>query len=290
VRALRQSVFVIPAAAEVARRRSFHDAGLEVETDFVTSSHAQRDDLEAGRAQIAVTAIDNLFAWNAAGADLAVVAQIETTTDLALALRPGLSSIDEREVLRLGVDAPTNGFAIAACSMLAHLGRSPASYELVEVGGVRERFGALADGDIDATLLAPPLDEIGRDRGMGVEMRIGDLGRAYPGLGVVVSRSVLDGRLEEVAAYVRALDDANRWMRGASEGEVRDELAAAGFGPAAVRAALAVLPATLVPSAEGLDVLWDLRERLGMTIADAPRPAELVDLAPLRAAGLLRRS
>ena len=93
---VRQSVFVVPAVVEVARREGlFAAAGLDVSTATVPSSTAQRHDLDAGVADLAITATDNLLAWNADGSDIAVVAQIETTTDLALMLRPGLRSIEE---------------------------------------------------------------------------------------------------------------------------------------------------------------------------------------------------
>jgi ABC-type nitrate/sulfonate/bicarbonate transport system substrate-binding protein len=288
VLSVRQSVFVVPAVAEVARRRGlFAAAGLDVSTATVPSSTAQRHDLDAGLADLAITATDNLLAWNADGSDIAVIAQIETTTDLALMLRPGLGSIEEPDVVRLAVDAPTNGFAIVAYAMMAALGRTPSQYEVVEVGGVRERFDALAGGSVDASLLAPPIDELGRVRGMTAAMRIGKLAPAYPGLGVVARRSWLAAHLDEAAAYVRALDDANRWLRDAPGDEVERELLSAGFGAAAIATSLANVPATLEPSREGLRVLGRLRQQLGMAVPGAPDVADLVDLRALRAAGLV---
>src|SRR3954470_3878318 len=213
VRRVRDAVFVVPAVVEVARRRGFLAAeGVELVTTMTASSAAQRQDLDSGAVDLAVTSTDNLFAWNASGSDIAVVAQIETTTDLALVLRPRLESLDRLDVVRLAVDAPTNGFAIVAYAMMARLGRSPAQFEVVEVGGVRERFEALADGSVDASLLAPPLDEIGRGLGMSVALRVSELTPAYPGLGVVARRSLLDSRLDAVSGYLRVLDEANRWM------------------------------------------------------------------------------
>jgi ABC-type nitrate/sulfonate/bicarbonate transport system substrate-binding protein len=288
VLSVRQSVFVVPAVVEVARRRGlFAAAGLDVSTATVPSSTAQRHDLDAGVADLAITATDNLLAWNAAGSDIAVVAQIETTTNLALMLRPGLGSIEEPDVVRLAVDAPTNGFAIVAYAMMAALGRTPSQYEVVEVGGVRERFDALVRGEVDASLLAPPLDEIGRERGMTAAMRIGQLTPLYPGLGVVARRSWLDSHLDAVAAYLRALDDANRWLGEAPRDEVDEELRSAGFGAAGIASSLSNVPVTLEPSREGLRALGQLRQELDMTVPGAPGAPELVDLRALRTAGLV---
>ena len=56
---VRQSVFVVPAVAEVARRRGlFAAAELDVSTATVPSSTAQRHDLDAGVADLAITATE----------------------------------------------------------------------------------------------------------------------------------------------------------------------------------------------------------------------------------------
>ncbi|KLL95282.1 hypothetical protein NJ76_28155 [Rhodococcus sp. IITR03] len=149
----------------------FADVGVEVETATVASSIEQRHDLDSGRTDVGITATDNLLTWNSTGSTIEVIAQLESTTDLALTLRPELPPFDEMNTIRLAVDAPTNGFAIVAYSMMARLGCPPDRYEVVEIGGVRERFAALVAGRADVTLLAPPLDEAGVEQGMTVAMR-----------------------------------------------------------------------------------------------------------------------
>ena len=89
-----------------------------------------------------------------------------------------------------------------------------------------------------------------------------------------------------MAAYLAALDDALGWMRGADPASVAAELAAAGFGPAAVRSVFATIPRTLAPASDAFAALARLRQETGMAIAGAPAPADLIDLRPLRIAGL----
>jgi ABC-type nitrate/sulfonate/bicarbonate transport system substrate-binding protein len=288
VRTVRQAVFVEPAVVVVARHRGLFEAeGVEVLTTTIPSSHAQWQELADGRADVAITATDNLFAWNAAGSDLAVIAQIETTTHLALVLRPGLASLRDVDVVRLAVDAPTNGFAIVAYAMMARLGLSRGRFEVIEVGGVSERFDALKEGAVDATLLAPPLDEMGQDLGMIVAMRVQELAPDYPGLGVVASRSRLTSTIDAIAAYLRALDAANTWMRESSQETVAQQLADAGFGRSGLAAVLGSVPSTLQPAQKGLELLATLRTEQGLAVADAPPAPDLVDLRPLAATGLV---
>src|SRR3954447_14067199 len=85
VRTLVEAVFVAPAASVIAERREFFSAhGVSVSRTFVPSSNVQLDDLLEGRADVAITATDNLFVWNQSGADLALIGQVESTTDLVL--------------------------------------------------------------------------------------------------------------------------------------------------------------------------------------------------------------
>jgi len=281
---VRQSVFIVPAIVEIARRRGFlMAADLDLTNSAIASSQAQWDKLATGRADIAITSADNLFAWNAAGSDIAVIAQIESTTQLVLMTGPHVASLRDLDVVRLAVDAPGNGFAVVAYAMMARLA---CDYKVVPVGGVRERFAALQNGAVDATLLAPPLDECGEELGMSAVMRITDLAPSYPGLAVVASRARLDAALAAVAAYLSSLNAANTWMRSVGGDEVSRELADMGFGSSAATAVLNSLPSTLLPSITGLELLQQMRAECGMTIEGAPEAADLLDLRPLAAAGL----
>jgi ABC-type nitrate/sulfonate/bicarbonate transport system substrate-binding protein len=289
-----ESVFLPSALTHVARNRGFFEkAGVEVVSRTIPSSTAQRAELAEGVADVAVTATDNLFAWNTAAAgasdalDAAVFAQIDRTADMFLAVRPGRESLLDGGPVRLAVDAPTNGFAIAAYAMLEHLGLPRDGYEVVVVGGVVARFEELMAGRVDVTLLGPPLDEVGARRGMTVVARIADIAQDYPGMGIVADRSRLAEIPDAVSAYLTGLEQARSWLGTADEQAVRDELATATLGLAAVPSILASLPDSREPSASGLDVLVGLRVDLDLLIPGAPEPRQLLELGPLRRAGLL---
>ena len=80
-------------------------------------------------------------------------------------------------------DASTNGFAVVAYAMMERLGPGNAEYEVIEVGGVMERFEAIRQGTADATIVSAPLDELGQQSGMTAMLRVRDLAPTYPGLG-----------------------------------------------------------------------------------------------------------
>lgn len=273
-----QSLFVVPAIAAVARNLGFfQEAGIEVVDVMTPSSTAQHADLDAGRVDVAITATDNLFAWNAGKtSDIVQIAQLEKTTDQVLMLRPGLPSLAAAATIRLAVDAPGNGFAILAYAMLRRLGYEPESYQVAAVGGVRARYQTLSDGQCDLTLLAPPLDEAGAAHGMTPLMRAADLAPGYPGLGVVARRAALSGGDGPVHAYLRALERARRWIRSESPETVAAQLGPAGHGPRAVASAIELNPPSLKATSPGLEVLAALRSSMDMLIPGAPSPESLV--------------
>jgi ABC-type nitrate/sulfonate/bicarbonate transport system substrate-binding protein len=252
---IRQSVFVVPEIVDIARRQGFFDqADLVVDDVMTPSSTAQVEDFQAGRIDVAITSIDNLLAWNTrvsarTAAGIVQIARIETTTDLALVTRPGLPRLTGAERLRLAVDAPSNGFAVVAYAMLARLGVAPADYEAVPLGGVRDRFEALLQGAADVTLVAPPLDALGVDRGMTVLSRVADLEPRYPGLGIVARRDRL-AEDDALVRYLRALEQA--------------------------RPLMAAPPPDLRPPSDGFPVLTELRATVSMTVPGQPDVADLV--------------
>ena len=90
-----------------------------------------------------VTAIDNLFEWTRAGADVRLVAQVEQTTQLGIHAGGDVESLADLAGCRFAVDAPDNGFALIAKRLLLDAG---VEVDYVVVGGVRERLDALLGG------------------------------------------------------------------------------------------------------------------------------------------------
>lgn len=270
---LRQSQFVPPVPLIVARDRGLLD-GIDIETRRTTGSAQQLTELRAGDIDIAITAIDNLYAWTAAGADLRLVAQIEATTPLGLYAGPATDGLTDLGGSRFAVDASDNGFSLVARYLLE---REGVTVDYVEVGGVKERLDALLAGDVAATLLGPPFDAVAQDAGASLLTTVAEILPAFPGQGLV-TRSELVGS-DELAAYLHALrsalNAANRMMDAAGEALLQR----AGFGAAAA-AAWASRPRTLEVDPDGLALLAEIRSQLGL-MPTGVRLEDLHDPAPL---------
>ena len=144
----------VPAAVQaLAADLGYLDEGVE----FVRtrSSTEQRERVMSDDCDVALTAIDNLIAWDADGDDLRLVAQVERTTVLDLIAAPEIHSIAQLRGQALAVDAPDNGFAIVLRKVLADQGLSDGDYRLSSEGGIAQRFAALVEGRAAAGLLGP---------------------------------------------------------------------------------------------------------------------------------------
>ena len=196
---LRQSHFVPPVSYLLAEDLGFL-RGSDVVLTRTTSSAEQLRALLAGEQDMVVTAIDNLFEWVLAGADLRLVAQMEATTPLGIHARRGLETIADLAGCRFAVDAPNNGFALIARRLLRDAG---VEVDYRVVGGVRERLDAMLDGEVDATLLGAPFDKLAEKAGFARIVDINAWLPELPGQGLVVRADVVGS--VELERYLRAL-------------------------------------------------------------------------------------
>jgi ABC-type nitrate/sulfonate/bicarbonate transport system substrate-binding protein len=270
---LRQSHFVPPVSYLLAEELGFL-RGVEVLPARTTSSGEQLSALLAGEQDMVVTAIDNLFEWTRAGADLRLVAQVEATTPLGIHAGGDVESIADLAGCRFAVDAPDNGFALIAKRMLRDAG---VDVDYVVVGGVRERLDALLDGQVDATLLGPPFDKLAEQAGMRRVVDVNAVLPELPGQGLVVRAGLLAST--ELEHYLRALVRGVAAGASMADAEGIELLERYGY-QAAAAAAWGTRARTLAVDQRGLGLLTEIRRSLGLLPPDIGLE-ELCDGEPL---------
>src|SRR3954466_15726077 len=214
---LRLIEFVPPAVQVLAHRLGYLEAqSVALQTSRTRSAPEQRDRLLAGEFDAGLTAIDNLIAWNAVGADFVLVAQLERTTVLDLVARAGIASFDDLRGARFAVDSPVTGFSTVLRALLAKHGIDIADDQLVAAGAIGERLEAIRDGQADAALLGPPWSQEAVGEGMvrlaGVEAEFPD----FPGICLTVRAGELERLRPALSAYLRACSKAAAWARDAT--------------------------------------------------------------------------
>lgn len=261
--AVRVMWFAPPALAVAAQ--GLGEPGADaIDAARTRGSDEQFDTLIGGGCDAVVTAMDNIFAWNRrpGPGDFCIVAQIERTTPLVLMGRPDLRHPADLRGAGLLVDAPGNGFVIALRALLQAEGLGSNDYRLLEVGGVKERLDALLAGQGDATLLGPPFDAVATAAGQAVIARIQDRYPAFPGQGLVVSRSALPRFRTQLLKWLVALDQTCRKAAVDPDAVKAALQRAAGVDSAGAAAMFGLLPAALQPSRPGFELLLSMRREL----------------------------
>jgi ABC-type nitrate/sulfonate/bicarbonate transport system substrate-binding protein len=275
---LRINEFVASGVEALAQALGCFDAeGLELKIERTRSATEQRARVMANGCDAALTAIDNLIAWDAEGDDLRLIAQVERTTVLDLITDPAVGSIEELRGSTLAVDAVESGFAIVLRQILAWHGIEDGAYRLEAEGGIKERFAALTEGRASAGLLGPPWSYQALDAGLhrltSVEAEL----PAFPGIGLVVRAARLAELETPLKLYIKALESAARWAAEAERDEAIRLLVEAGFDERGATDLLDVCPSTLVPSLPGVELLFTMRRELGLLPDGAPRPEDLLE-------------
>lgn len=263
---LRVTWFVPPAIAVAASWKE--PPGFHFESSRTQSSDEQYQLLCDGVVDAAVTSIDNVLHWNQRQGpeDFVVVAQMETTTPLHLIGSSTLSAPADLVGANILVDAPQNGFVIALRALLQQAGLGTGDYRLTPVGGVRERFSALIEGQGDATLLGPPFDTMAVKRGLKHIATIQEVFAGFPGQGLVVRRSVSHGN-EALKTWIRMLQASLATVPGDTE-KLKMALDSLDLPSEAVTALVNTFPSTLIPSRDGIELLIGQRALLGLSGAN----------------------
>ena len=282
---LRVMWFVPPTIAVLAEHWGLTPAG-RVQASRNQSSDEQFERFQAGTIDAAVTAMDNIMDWNrrVGPQDFRIVAQIERTTPLSLIALAGHGELRHLRNARILVDAPDNGFVVALRHLLAEAGLEHGSYRLVSSGGVKERFDALVSGHGEATLLGPPFDAMGMQAGLVRLARVQDRHPEFPGQGLVVRAAAIERLRPALASWLAGLTAACASKRSDENGAL-GIITAAGFPATAVQAMLDMVPDSLMPARDGVELLIRQRREVGLEGGDTSYES-LVDTSLLPQAAL----
>jgi ABC-type nitrate/sulfonate/bicarbonate transport system substrate-binding protein len=218
------SVAVFPGGANwpiwVAAERGFFAAnGLTVTVAPTPNSVAQMTGLIEGKFDIAMTAADNLVAYDEGQGE----AQVAGTPDLVavmggdsgllnLVTIPDIAGYEGLKGRELSVDAKTTGYAFVLMKMLEMAGLREGDYRLVRAGGVLQRFEALQKREHAGTLLVSPFELALEPKGFHRLGRARDTLGHYQGVVGGVRRGWAVTHTAELVAYIRGYLAALDWL------------------------------------------------------------------------------
>jgi len=193
------------------RQGYFPSNGVRVNLTLTPSSTFQMQGLAEGRFDIAMTAFDNVVAYQEGQGE----AKIPNNPDLFAFMASdngflsvmggkGVRAFSDLKDKKLSVDALTTGFAFVLRELLAKndIGESDVTFE--RAGGLVERFPKLLDGTHAATVVLTPFDLLAQAKGHVQLARADQHLGAYLGLVGAARRSWAKQNEHALVGFIRA--------------------------------------------------------------------------------------
>jgi ABC-type nitrate/sulfonate/bicarbonate transport system substrate-binding protein len=210
------SVVVFPGGFNLpmwaAERQGFFEAnGVRVNLTLTPSSTFQMQGLAEGRFDIAMTAFDNVVAYQEGQGEAKIPADPDLfafmgsdSAFLSVMGGKGVRSFDDVKGRKLSVDALTTGFAFVLRELLAKNGIGEADVIFERAGGMVERFQELMKGTHAATVVLTPFDLLAQARGHVQLARAGENLGAYLGVVGAARRSWAKQNAQALTGFIRA--------------------------------------------------------------------------------------
>ena len=201
-------------------RGFFAREGLAVRFTASRDSSSELAELAAGEVDVALTAMDNVAACREGEGEGACAKPVAVVAILAvnrgarfnLIAAPGVDSVAALKGKALAVDSAASGYVFVLREMLAAAGLGRDDYRLVRAGGSRERWRALHDGRVDATLLNAPYDAEAEGEGFRRIANSADVAPRYQGSVAAVRIEWARDHASALRAFARAWIAAADWL------------------------------------------------------------------------------
>jgi ABC-type nitrate/sulfonate/bicarbonate transport system substrate-binding protein len=206
--------------AWVAQRQGFFEKhGVGVNITYTPDSVYLMSNLIDGKFDIAMTAIDNLIAYQEGQGEAAtskapdLVAFMGMDSGfLDLVAAPEIKRVADLRGKPIAVDALTTGFAFVLREMVARAGMTDSDVKYVRVGGSPTRLRTLLEGNEAATLLPIPFSWQAAERGYTILGSGTDLLGHYQGRTAFAQRAWIKENEAAVLGFMRAYRDAMEWI------------------------------------------------------------------------------
>ena len=176
-------------------------------------------DLYAGNFDLALTAADNMIAYNEGQGetdlggtpDFVVLFGVDPGM-LQIMAAPQIKSLADLKGKTIAVDAMTSGFAFVLFDALNKQGIAVTDAKWDKVGGGAQRLQALLEGKQDATLLNAPLDIAAEAKGFVNLQDASQALGAYQGISGATRRGAAAAKRTEIVAFIRAFKESMDWL------------------------------------------------------------------------------
>jgi ABC-type nitrate/sulfonate/bicarbonate transport system substrate-binding protein len=197
----------------------FARRSVAVDLDFTPGSAELARNLAAGRYDVALTAIDNIVAYDEGEGEVALPERPDFVAFMGvddgllnLMAKPEIASVAALRGRTLSVDAMTTGYAFVLREIVARAGLAEGEVRFERAGGGAQRLAALKAGKQDATLLNTPLDLLAETAGFRRLAVARQVIGPYQGIVGAARRAWAKDHAGLVIAFMRGYRDGIVWL------------------------------------------------------------------------------
>ena len=233
------------------RQGFFEQNGVRLVITATPNSTFQMQGLAEGRFDIAMTAFDNVVAYQEGQGEAKIPANPDMFAFmgsdngfLSVLGGKGVKSFADLKGKKLSVDALTTGFAFVLRELLAKNGIAETEVSFVRAGGVVQRYQELIKGTHAATVVLTPFDLLGAAQGHVQLARADEHLGAYLGVVGAARRSWARENEQALVGFIRAYRSGVAFLYDPANREIAEALLVANaraMTPALARQSLAVL-------------------------------------------------
>ena len=185
----------------------FRKYGLSLEPVLFRGGSESTSALSAGEIQFDVVSPQPHIAANLSGADIIIIGTYFNKHTYSIVARAGIRSPQELRGKKVGVLSVVGLNVIVVNTALKHWGIDEKSVTLLRTGGSRDRFTALQNGLIDATVLTGAFVDRAKAAGMQVLLDLGDLEESFPTVSLMSTRGLQTTKRNIVKGFLQGIGE-----------------------------------------------------------------------------------
>jgi NitT/TauT family transport system substrate-binding protein len=185
----------------------FKKYGLNLEPILFRGGAESTHALTGGEIQFDVVAPQPHIAADLSGGDIIIIGTYFNKHTYSVVARPGIRSPQELRGKKVGVLSVVGLNQIVVATALRHWGMDEKSVTLVRSGGSRDRFTALQNGLVDATVLTGAFVDRAKSAGMQVLLDLGDLEDSFPTVSLMTTKSFQASKRNLVKSFLQGISE-----------------------------------------------------------------------------------
>lgn len=277
----------------------FANNGLKVEIVTTGSAAGGAQQLSSGSLDISEVSAAAILEAIVGGAPIQAVIELSAKVPYEVVAKKGLTSIAQLKGKTIIIGGPSDITRIFMDKILGSAGLGPDDYTYTYAGATGERFAALVNGGVDATILFPPFSFRAADQGYPVLADVSKYFASFLFTTFAVQPAWARSHRDLVVAWTKAYLQGVRWLYNPANKaraiQILMQSTNANAGDAAAAYALfitkmRVFSPTGILSDEVIAPVLDALTKMGQLKPPVPPPARFYDNTYVEAANAQLRA